>query len=232
MTAKITANDRVYWLDSIKCRLGSTGTWTLEQAVRTVLETAGMDIPISVPEELGERVVRRALPKDCSCRDALRLLAQAAQCTCRMDRNGTLVFFDALQLGTVSGFLDLNRMKEPPRMKVASEINTVELTVPNEYEEDTDETVYTASDRREGEPVQTAECENAAAADDALAGWLLRFHKRRLSYIVTERGDPAKEPADIVSVSDSYGGRQDVLITRLKFNYDGGLSCETEGCGL
>ena len=33
MTAKITANDRVYWLDSIKCRLGSTGTWRLEQAV-------------------------------------------------------------------------------------------------------------------------------------------------------------------------------------------------------
>ena len=123
-------------------------------------------------------------------------------------------------------------MEEPPRMKVASEINTVELTVPNEYEEDTDETVYTASDRREGEPVQTAEYENAAAADDALAGWLLRFHKRRLSYTVTERGDPAKEPADIVSVSDSYGGRQDILITRLKFDYDGGLSCETEGCGL
>ena len=117
-------------------------------------------------------------------------------------------------------------------MKVASEINTVELTVPNEYEEDTDETVYTASDRREGEPIQTAEYENAAAADDALAGWLLRFHKRRLSYTVTERGDPAKEPADIVSVSDSYGGRQNVLITRLKFNYDGGLNCETEGCGL
>lgn len=232
MTAKITANDRVYWLDSIKCRLGSTGTWTLEQAARTVLETAGMDIPISMPVELGERVVRRALPKDCSCRDALRLLAQAAQCTCRMDRNGTLTFFDALQLDTASGFLDLNRMEESPRMKVASEINTVELTVPNEYDEDTDETVYTASDRRDGEPVQTAEYENAAAADDALTGWLLRFHKRRLSYTVTERGDPAKEPADIVSVSDSYGGRQDVLITRLKFNYDGGFSCETEGCGL
>ena len=60
-------------------------------------------------------------------------------------------------------------------MKVASEINTVELTVPNEYEEDTDETVYTASDRREGEPVQTAEYENAAAADDALAGGFCGF---------------------------------------------------------
>ena len=76
-----------------------------------------------------------------------------------MDRNGTLTFFDALQLDTASGFLDLNRMEESPRMKVASEINTVELTVPNEYEEDTDETVYTASDRRDGEPVQTAEYE-------------------------------------------------------------------------
>ena len=65
------------------------------QAVRTVLETAGMDT-LSMPVELGERVVRRTLPKDCSCRDALRLLAQAAQCTCRMDRNGMLVFFDVL----------------------------------------------------------------------------------------------------------------------------------------
>lgn len=232
MTAKITANDRVYWLDSIKCRLGSTGTWTLEQAARTVLETAGMDIPISVSEELGARVIRCALPKDCSCRDALRLLAQAAQCTCRMDRNGTLVFFDALQLGTISGFLDLNRMEEPPRMKVASEVNTVELTVPNEYEEDTDETVYTASDRREGEPIQTAEYENAAAADGSLAEWLLRFHKRRLSYAITERGDPAGEPADIRLVSDSYGGQRNVLITRQKFTFDGGLCCETEGCGL
>ena len=223
MTAKITA---------IKFRLGSTGTWTLDQAVRTVLETAGMDIPISVSEELGTRVIRRALPKDCSCRDALRLLAQAAQCTCRMDRNGALVFFDALQLGTISGFLDLNRMEEPPRMKVASEVNTMELTVPNEYEEDTDETVYTASDRREGEPIQTAEYENAAAADGSLAEWLLRFHKRRLSYAITERGDPAGEPADIRLVSDSYGGQRNVLITRQKFTFDGGLCCETEGCGL
>lgn len=232
MTAKITANDRVYWLDSVKCRLGSTGTWTLAQAVRAILESTGMDIPFSIPEELGARVVRRALPKDGSCRDALRLLAQAARCTCRMDRNGVLTFFDALQLDTASGFLDLNRMEDPPRMTVASEINTVELTVPNEYEEDTEETVYTASDRREGEPVQTVEYENAAAADGSLAEWLLRFHKRRVSYAITERGDPAGELADVVSVSDSYGGRQDVLITRLKFNYDGGLSCETEGCGL
>lgn len=117
-------------------------------------------------------------------------------------------------------------------MKVASEINTVELTVPNEYEENTDETVYTKSDRRDGEPVQTVEYENAVAADNAAAEWLLRFYKRRLSYTITERGDPAKEPSDIISVSDSYGGQQDVLITRLKFTFDGGLSCETEGCGL
>lgn len=177
-------------------------------------------------------MVRRALPKDGSCRDALRLLAQAARCTCRMDRNGVLTFFDVLQLDTASGFLDLNRMEDPPRMTVASEINTVELTVPNEYEEDTEETVYTASDRREGEPVQTVEYENVAAADGALAEWLLRFHKRRLSYAITERGDPAGEPADIRLVSDSYGGQRNVLITRQKFTFDGGLCCETEGCGL
>ncbi|MFR6379805.1 MAG: hypothetical protein ACLUNZ_08365 [Evtepia sp.] len=109
MTAKITANDRVYWLDSIKCRLGATGTWTLEQAARTVLETAGMDIPISYAGGAwGTNCSAVRCPKDCSCRDALRLLAQAAQCTCRMDRNGTLTFFDALQLDTASGFLDLN----------------------------------------------------------------------------------------------------------------------------
>ena len=232
MTAKITANDQVYWLDSIKCRLGSAGTWTLAQAVHAVLETAKMDIPISIPEDLGGRVIRRALSKDCSCRDALHILSQAAQCTCCMGRNGTLSFFDALQLNTASGFLDLNRMEEPPRMKVASEINTVELTIPNDYEENTAETVYTASDRRDGEPIQTAEYENAAATDDALARWMLRFHKRRLFYTVTERGDPAKEPADVISISDSYGGQRNVLITRLKFNYDGGLRCETEGCGL
>ena len=52
--------------------------------------------------------------------------------------------------------------------------------------------------------------------------------KRRISYSVTERGNPAREIGDSVIVYDAYGGTRKAVVTKQSFNFDGGLSCDTE----
>ena len=56
-------------------------------------------------------------------------------------------------------------------------------------------------------------------------------------YKVTMRtnGDPSLESGDTVSVQTRYNdyneGYKDIIITKQKFTFDGGLSCEIEGVG-
>lgn len=232
LTAKITANDAVYWLDSVKFRGGENGMWTLRQAATAVLSASGQSIPVVMPEEIALREVGRGIDQNTSCRDALRFLAQAAGCSCFMNRNGTLVFFDPLMDQKPVSELNHDRIHAMPKITVGEEINTVELTVRNEYTQNQTETVYTATDRRSTDVPQTAEYENPVVSDgDAVAAWLLSMEKKRLKYQLTERGDPALDIADTVIIYDGYGGSKTALITDRKYTFDGGLKCEMEAIG-
>ena len=116
-------------------------------------------------------------------------------------------------------------------MKVASEINTVELTIPNDYEENTAETVYTASDRRDGEPIQTAESKMLQRQTMLWQGGCCGFINADYSILSQNEVTPRKS-LQMSSPYLTHTADNTMLITRLKFNYDGGLRCETEGCGL
>jgi hypothetical protein len=229
MTAKITAHDKLYWLDGAKYHGGSSGAWTLGDAIADVLAASGVDIPIKMPETLAARQVGRSLPKDCSCRDAIRLLAQAACSACRMDRTGTLIFFDPLEESTISDTLDYNNMAAMPQIAVAEKVNKLELLARNDYDPDSADLTYIVSAVASGESPRAAFCENAVTVDGkAVALWLLTLRQRRLTYRVQERGNPARDIADTVRVSDAYGGVRPAVVLRQSFAFDGGLSCETE----
>ena len=75
------------------------------------------------------------------------------------------------------------------------------------------------------------------ANDSALEGSANFYLTRDKKYKVIGNtiGDPSLESGDTVSVqtryTDSNNGYKDVVITKQKFTFDGGLSCELEGLG-
>lgn len=227
MTAKITAYDKVYWLDSIKFRDGADGKWTFEQAISTVISNSGLGIAYQMSEELATREVSQSLPKDCSCREAICFLAVSARCAVFLDRNANLVFFDPLVEKLSIDILDYDKMETMPKITVGEKINGVELTVKNEYTET--ETVWSVTDENTDEIPQIAEYSNPTSTDGTkVAEWLLEMQKRRLNYKISERGNPAREIGDTVTVYDAYGGKRNAIVTNQSFNFDGGLSCDTE----
>ena len=227
MTAKITAYDKVYWLDSIKYRGGEDGTWTFEQAISTIIASSGLGLTYTMSDELAGREVMRSLPKECSCREAICQLAIAARCSVLLDRNANLVFFDPIVEARAVDSLDYDVMATMPKITVGEKFNAVELTVKNEYTEK--ETVWSAVDSTSNEIPQVSEHSNPVSADGtATAEWLLEMLKRRISYTVTERGNPAREIGDSVIIYDAYGGTRKGVVTKQSFNFDGGLSCDTE----
>lgn len=228
MTAKITAYDKVYWLDSLKFRGGADGTWMLGQAVSTVIESSGLELGYIMSEELATREVMRSLPKDCSCRDAICHLATAARCSVFVDRYSNLVFVDTLSETPPIDVLNYDNMESMPKITVGEKINAVDLTVSNEYAEGS-EVIYSVIDGSGDEIPQVAEYSSPTAADGYVtAAWLLEMLKRRLNYKITERGNPAREIGDTVEVYDAYGGKRNAIITTQSFSFDGGLSCDTE----
>ena len=196
-----------------------------------VIDYSGIALNRSIPSDIASRTVSGAIPEDTSCREVIRLLAQAARCVCYINRDGVLVFFDPLVNKTTVDTLSFNNMAAMPKITVAEKINMVELTV----RRGDDEFVYYASDIGVDEPVRVAPYANPlvlAASGNATAAWLLAVRKRRFSYKLQERGNPARDISDFVTVHDPYGGIRTAAVTRHKLDFDGGLKGETDALGV
>ncbi len=231
MTAKITAYDKVYWLDTVKYRGGCDGVWTFGLAIDTVLKCSGLNITYTMPDGISSREVGTSLPQDISCREAICKLALAARVSVYMDRNSNLVFFDPVLDKRVVDTLTFDVMHSVPKITVGDKVNIVELTANNEYKENASE-VFIASDVGSDAVLQTAAFDTPVAVEgQAVANWLLEMKKRRLTYAVTERGNPAREIGDKVVVYDGYGGERRMLVIKENYTFDGGLSCDTEVWG-
>jgi len=231
LTASITASDKVLWLDGSTCRIGASGGWTLAVAVAAVLSDAGTDIETDIPSELAGRTVGKQIPEDASHREALRLLAQAARCTCWIDRDGALVF-RALTLGTVRDAFSASNMTSLAGIAVTERVNTVAVSVQDSYVEGSQAVVYTASNKEGDESVRAVSVTNPCAYDgQALADWLLTAYQRRLAYTPSYRGNPALEIGDTVTVASAYGDVGSCVITGSSLIYDGGLSGTINGQG-
>mgnify|MGYP000944885622 CR=1 FL=1 len=230
-TAKITAYDRFYTLDKSICRIGTTGTWTVSAAVAAVISDSGLDVTTSIPAAIGNITINKCIPSEATHREALRLIAQAAMCTCYFNRDDELIFA-TLTEGTLVDTLDNNNLYDVAKISVTDRANTVELTVRDEYAET--ETLYTANNIAAGESVQTLSVDNplvAAANGSTVAGWLLTMANKRLIYELAERGNPARELGDTVKIYDAYGENRNAIITKEDFTFDGTLKASTKAWG-
>jgi len=227
LTAQITANDRFYALGKSTCRIGTTGTWTVSEAVAAIIADSGMSITVSIPANVASRTVNKCIPATATHREALRLVAQAGRSTCYFDRDDVLAFVE-MATGTPTDTLDNDNMSEVAELTVLDRINYVEITATDEY---TDiKNIYTADGIVAGETAQTLSITNPLVYDGAsVAAWLLSMSQHRLRYTVYERGNPAREITDTATVYDAYGENADAVIIKEEYKYDGSLSAVSKG---
>ncbi len=226
LTSTITAYDALMQLEGQSFYGGRDGTWLLADAVKAILNGSGLHIEVVMPEECNV-TIRSSTPKRCTRREALRLACQAACCTCYIDRQNRLVFIKPSFSAPLEG-LTRDHMAEEAQIGVRDTYNAVRLIVRNEYTDR--EMYYFAQDVATDDSLRIDEVDNALAYDgQAVADWLLLWHKRRTQYLLQTRGNPALESLDCVRVFDSYGENNTVMVTGQRFAFDGGLDCEVEG---
>ena len=226
MTASITANDKIYTLDGSICRIGEDGTWTVAEAVAAVISDSGLDITTSIPTDIGSQTINKCIPQDTTHREALRLIAQASMSVCYFDRTDTLVFVE-LVVDTVSDTFDNDNMITVPTVSVIERINTVEIVSNNEY---TDvETIYTDNNKTSSETDKVLSIDNPLVCSSDVATWMLGLYAKRVRYETNDRGNPALELTDTITINDAYDENDDVVITRQEYKFDGGLKATTKG---
>lgn len=227
LTASITFNDRLLVMDDVEYNGGANGTWTLSAAVSAILTASGTGITATFDGTLGNTTIKKSIPQGTSVREALRLCAQAAMCTCYIDRKNTLHFFTPSVKNSADEEWTRDVQHEDAQVKVGQLYNVVQLTVGNEYVESNEDAVYTAKNVAADDFERVYEASNPCVNDgNAVAQWLLGWIQRRVSYEVTTRGNPALDLLDIVQIDDIYGINGLAVITQLDYSYDGGLECD------
>lgn len=223
LTAKITANDRVYAWDRELYNDGATGTWTLGVALRAVL---GPSAVFSFGQGLEVRTVGKAIPVGTSKREAVRLLCQAACCTCWLDRRGTVVCRELAVAADSADTLDADNMYTLDGVSVSERVDSVVLTVRDEFSGE-EAQVYTS-----GTGVNVKSVQNPCVVDgQAVADWLLGIFRQRLNYDVRNRGNPAVLTGDTITIYNAYQEPGRAAVTSQKLSYDGGLTAQTMALG-
>lgn len=223
MTVEITAYDRMYALDSITVNIGANGTWTFKDAVAAIIGATGLSIAVDMSDDLGSRIIGKCIPQDTSAREALRLASQAARCTCYFDRLDVLTFVEPNNTESVDD-LNNDRMAELPTISDTGLINSVEITVRNDYAEDAEDIIYTAKDVAADEEENKLSVDNPLVTNEETAKWLLQMAKYRINYDIAERGNPAREAMDVVNIADVYGENKNGITIKQTISAGKGLS--------
>ena len=226
ITATITANDRILQLENETYEAGMDGIWSFSEALAALL---GADAVLDLPADLAGREVGRQIPNGTTKREALRLLSQAAMCSCWMSRSGVFVFRDL-----VSGMpdsvdtLDENNLYSRAGIAVTPYYDKIVLTVNNDFAVVGPSSFeYTAGT---GTHVKTY-ANPCASEGQAVADWLLEANRRRLKYTPKNRGNPAVEVGDTLTIYNAYDEAADAVLLGQTLTYDGGLTAQTEAVG-
>lgn len=222
LTASITAYDKALQLDTVLISVGSSGTWTVRQALDTIIDATDRQILYDIDDRVLNRVVGRAIPPNTSAREALRLVAQAAKCACYFDRLEKLKFVE-LTSETAVDFLTNDKMEKLPRIDDMGKPNKVVVRVKDDYAPEADEVVYTAQSIGADEVAETLEISNPLVVDDSVAVWLLGLQDYFIGFDADERGNPAREVGDCVNITDIYGGQRNCIVTEERFDMAQGL---------
>lgn len=213
MSVKVTAYDRAYALDDIDCNIGASGTWTVSEAVAAVITASGLNINTVIPSGIGSRIISKAIPAKSSCREALRLIAQAGMCVCFFNRFDELEFVEPDIAQSVDN-LDNNNMTAYPTVSDSGLINSVVITAKDEFAEEKTENTYTASAIGEDEEEKQLKITNPLVTSETVAQWILDCSKYRIGYEIQEQGNPAREIQDVVKIADVYGEDKNGIVIK------------------
>lgn len=219
LTATITANDATWWMDGETFTGETTGSWTVADALTAIL---GGDFPVEISADVAALSLRKYIAEDTPVREAVRQIAQAVRCACWINRSGTLVFRDLSAAGQSVDALTPDRMPSMDGITISDRVGQVIVKSKSPYGGTT--STYISGD---GTPI-VALTDNPLINATATADWLYSFYQRRTRYRVQNRGNPALEIGDIVTISNAYGEAGDAVITGAELTYDGGLSAVTQ----
>lgn len=217
LTATVTAYDLLYRLDNSTCNIGTTGTWTVQQAVEAVVADSGAELTINIPSEIGSRVIGKCIPQNTRHREALRYIAQAGRCVLYFNRIGELKAKEYDWTEAVD-ILTGRNMRSWGDAKDTGLINFVKVSVKNDYAKT--EVAYTATDRQLGEPLKVLEVNNPLATQET-ANWILQCVKHRNRYDAPVQANPARDIGDCISIANVYGYSDNAVITKQETAYDG-----------
>lgn len=230
MTATINGTDYAMYLDSALYSITTGGTSTFAQAVTDVKTQSGLDFETNIPETIGNRPVAHEIPDNTSCRDALRLFAQAARCCVYFDRNGVLQVWDMTEADPVAVIDDTNATSVSG-VSITERINT--LQVKRDSSTENPEEQATAQQLEPGEMVRKKTIINpaAGASPQDVANWLLSVYQSRTRYSLPTQGNPALDPGDVLNVNTIFGMSGDAFVTSVSTTYDGSLLQTVEARG-
>lgn len=224
LTATITFNDRLIFLDDVVYSDGASGTWILSEAVASILTAAGVTSAPVFDGDLGSTVIRKCIPQNTTCREAIRLCAQAAMCVCIVDRNDQFRFMRP-KFSEPAHDLVRDTLREEPSVAVEDRYNAVKVTRRDEYASTSEDESYTASMAKADEITLTKEINNPLIIDlQEFAEWALSWVQRRTAFQVEYRGNPVLDLCDTVKVYDVFGVNGNALIESSDLDYDGGLT--------
>ena len=225
LTASITFNDRMILLDDVVFNGGASGTWTLQEAITAILTAAEIKTAPTFEDDLESVVIRKCIPQETSAREAIRMCAQAAMCTCYVDPNDSLHFIRPVLKEIPDDQLTRDRLAEEPTVNIGDRYNAVTIKRNDSYVEDTEEESYTLSAAEEGDMVITKEVSNDLVNDmQEWAQWALPWIQRRTSFNIEYRGNPAIEMGDTVQVYDAFDVNGMALVESHDLEFNGGLS--------
>lgn len=230
ITAKLQANDLFYNLSNSICRIGTTGTWTVNEAVNAVIVNSGVNIKTNIPANIGNRIIKKCIPQNTTHRDALKMIALSSMSHCFFNRNNELQYIEYEIKTNANDVLDNDNMYTVAKISDSGRINKIELVIKDEYAKT--ENIYTATNKTsdENDRIKTVNCP-LANDGNAVANWLLNIVQKRIKYELQERGNPAREIFDTVKIYDAFNENRNALVTREEFLFDGILKANTKAIG-
>lgn len=229
LTATITAGDYVTALDGCMYSDTGTGTWNFQKAVEAVIASSGLNIETNIPVAIGNRLVYKAVPENTKCREALRMLAQAARCVLYFDRNNVLTANMLSSYDIVDNITE-NNAESLSGVKNTGRINTVYLTVENKT--NNTKNLFTAQQLESGETERAISVSNPCAySGQAVANFLLSAQSRAITFNIPFRGNPALDAGDFIDVDNIFGVTTTANITKITTTYNGGLKQTIEARG-
>lgn len=222
LTATITAYDLLWRLGKSTYNKGTTGTWTVQQAVDDILADAGLsNVTTNIPEENGSILINKCIPLNTTHRDALRMVSQCSKSTFYIDRQGVLVAKDWTFINSVASIKPSNMRGFGDGIDIGM-INRVELRQDNSFAGTS--TLLSAHNENAGEPLQALTITNPLPTSNiGTATRILNRCTYRNIYTIPVQSNPALDLLDPIRLENTFGVNERCILLKTETVYDGSI---------